>query len=63
MGGTPVVGLWGRTPILCKILATVKNFTKFLINRQGEVVGRFEPKVKPDSPEMVQAIEKELDKK
>ncbi len=39
------------------------NFTKFLINRKGEVVGRFEPKVKPDSPEMVEAIEKELDKK
>lgn len=39
------------------------NFTKFLVSRQGEVVGRFEPKVKPDSPELVHAIEAELAKK
>jgi glutathione peroxidase len=39
------------------------NFTKFLIGRDGEVVARFEPKVKPDTPEVVKAIEAELAKK
>ncbi len=33
------------------------NFTKFLIDRNGKIVARFEPKTKPDSPEVVQAIE------
>jgi glutathione peroxidase len=36
------------------------NFTKFLVNRKGEVVARFEPKVKPDSPEFRAALEKLL---
>jgi glutathione peroxidase len=36
------------------------NFTKFLVNRKGEVVARFEPKVKPDSPEFKAAVEKLL---
>lgn len=36
------------------------NFTKFLIDRNGKVVARFEPKVTPDSPEVVEAIEKLL---
>ena len=36
------------------------NFTKFLINRQGQVVARFEPNVKPDSPELKERIEKLL---
>lgn len=39
------------------------NFEKFLIGRDGKVVERFEPKVAPDSPEVVAAIEKELEKK
>jgi glutathione peroxidase len=39
------------------------NFTKFLISRDGQVVGRFEPNVKPDSPELNKAIEKELQAK
>ncbi|MBX3440887.1 MAG: glutathione peroxidase [Planctomyces sp.] len=39
------------------------NFEKFLINREGEVVGRFEPRTEPDSPEVKAAIEKELEKK
>ena len=34
------------------------NFTKFLINRKGEVVGRFEPTVEPKG--MEESIEKEL---
>jgi len=33
------------------------NFNKFLINRKGEIVGRFDSKVKPEDPELVQAIE------
>lgn len=36
------------------------NFTKFLVDRRGQVVRRFEPAVKPDSPEVVEAIEKLL---
>jgi glutathione peroxidase len=36
------------------------NFTKFLVARDGKVVQRFEPAVKPDSPEVMSAIEKLL---
>jgi glutathione peroxidase len=36
------------------------NFTKFLIDRNGKVVQRFEPAVTPDSKEVVAAIEKQL---
>lgn len=36
------------------------NFSKFLVNRKGKVVARFESKVKPDSPEVTAAIEKYL---
>ena len=36
------------------------NFTKFLVNRKGEVVARFAPTVKPDSPEVAKAIEAAL---
>jgi len=36
------------------------NFTKFLVDRDGKVVQRFEPAVTPDSKEMTAAIEKEL---
>jgi glutathione peroxidase len=39
------------------------NFTKFLINRDGEIVNRFEPKVKPSDEVVVKAIEAELAKK
>jgi len=39
------------------------NLTKFLIGRNGEIVNRFESKVKPDSEEMTKAIEAELEKK
>jgi glutathione peroxidase len=38
------------------------NFTKFLVSRQGEVVARFEPRTRPDSEAMVEAIEAELAK-
>jgi glutathione peroxidase len=36
------------------------NFTKFLVDKTGKVVGRFEPNVTPDSPELAAAIEKHL---
>jgi glutathione peroxidase len=36
------------------------NFTKFLVDRNGNVVKRFEPDVTPDSPEVIAAIEKAL---
>lgn len=36
------------------------NFEKFLVNKQGEVVARFKSGVKPDSPELVSAIEQAL---
>ena len=39
------------------------NFTKFLVDRTGKVVARFEPNVTPDSPEVVSAIEKALSAK
>jgi glutathione peroxidase len=39
------------------------NFTKFVVGRNGEVVARFEPKTKPDAPEVTKKIEEELNKK
>jgi glutathione peroxidase len=36
------------------------NFTKFLVDKNGKVVARFEPKVTPESPEVAEAIEKAL---
>jgi glutathione peroxidase len=36
------------------------NFTKFLVDRHGKVVQRFEPATTPDSPEVIAAIEKLL---
>jgi glutathione peroxidase len=36
------------------------NFTKFLVDRDGKVVQRFEPAVTPDSQEVTAAIEKQL---
>lgn len=38
------------------------NFTKFLVNKDGEVVARYEPKTKPDAPEVVAKVEEELKK-
>jgi glutathione peroxidase len=38
------------------------NFTKFLIDRNGNVVARFEPATTPDAPEVTAAIEAELAK-
>jgi glutathione peroxidase len=39
------------------------NFEKFLISRDGQIVGRFATRVKPDAPEVLSAIEAELAKK
>jgi glutathione peroxidase len=36
------------------------NFTKFLVGRDGKILKRFESKVKPDAPEVIQAIEAAL---
>jgi glutathione peroxidase len=36
------------------------NFEKFLISRDGKVVGRFAPDITPDDPALKGAIEKEL---
>lgn len=39
------------------------NFGKFLIDRDGRIIKRFEPKTTPDSPEVTQAIETALAQK
>jgi glutathione peroxidase len=36
------------------------NFTKFLIDRRGQVVARFEPAVTPDADQVVRQVEKLL---
>ncbi len=36
------------------------NFEKFLLNRNGDVVARFAPDVKPDAELLVAAVEREL---
>lgn len=36
------------------------NFTKFLIDRDGKVIGRFEPRTRPDDASVTAAIEKAL---
>lgn len=38
------------------------NFEKFLISRNGEVVSRHNPRTTPDAPELIKAIEAELQK-
>ncbi len=36
------------------------NFNKFLVGKRGEILGRFEPQVEPQAPEVRAAIEKAL---
>lgn len=36
------------------------NFTKFLVNRKGEVVARFEPRVNPNAKDVLEKIEAAL---
>lgn len=38
------------------------NFEKFLLNRSGDVVARFAPNTDPFDPQLVKAIETELDR-
>lgn len=46
-----------------KVAGDIKwNFTKFLFDRNGNPVARFEPAVTPDSPEVTAAIEATLSK-
>jgi glutathione peroxidase len=39
------------------------NFTKFLVSKKGEVIGRFEPKEAPSSEKVAGAIERALGEK
>ncbi len=39
------------------------NFAKFLVDRKGEVIARFDPKTTPESGDVVQALEKALAEK
>ena len=36
------------------------NFEKFLVSPRGEVVARFDPRVDPENPQVIEAIEKNL---
>ncbi|WP_326641805.1 glutathione peroxidase [Streptosporangium sp. NBC_01755] len=36
------------------------NFEKFLVSRDGEVLARFRPRVLPDDPAVIEAIERSL---
>ncbi|WP_231741901.1 glutathione peroxidase [Stieleria varia] len=38
------------------------NFEKFLIDREGNLIARFEPRTAPDDAELVKAVEAELGK-
>ena len=38
------------------------NFEKFLLDREGNVIARFEPRTKPDAPELIKLIESHLAK-
>jgi glutathione peroxidase len=38
------------------------NFEKFLVNKKGEIVGRYKSKVEPASEELTKAVEAELKK-
>ena len=38
------------------------NFEKFLLDREGNVIARFEPRTKPDAPELIKLIEAHLAK-
>ena len=36
------------------------NFQKYLVGRDGKVIAKFSPKVKPEDPQIVAALEKAL---
>lgn len=39
------------------------NFTKFVVDRKGQLIARFEPDVAPDDPDLIVAIENALNGK
>lgn len=63
----------GQTPLYKYLTSAEKNprfsgpikwnFTKFLVGRDGAIIGRYEPKVAPESEELTKAIEAALDAK
>jgi len=56
---SPVYGILAGTG--SPVAGDIKwNFTKFLVGRDGKILKRFESKVKPDAPEVTQAIEAAL---
>jgi glutathione peroxidase len=60
---TPLYRFLTDTSANPKIGGDIKwNFTKFLFDRNGKPVARFEPAVKPDAPEVAAAIEAALGK-
>jgi glutathione peroxidase len=56
----------GQSPLYAKLEKTEPagpvtwNFEKFLVAKDGAVIGRFTPKTKPDDPKVVGAIEQAL---
>ena len=36
------------------------NFAKFLIGRQGQILERFDPRTKPDAPEIIKSLDEAL---
>jgi glutathione peroxidase len=60
----------GRHPLYAGLVGTADagghtgdirwNFEKFLVGPDGEVAGRFHPRVEPQSPELIAAIEQVL---
>ena len=60
---TPLYGWLTDSAANPKTSGDVKwNFTKFLVDRNGHVLTRFESSVEPDSAEMTSAVEKALGK-
>ena len=59
---TPLYGYLTSAAANSSTAGDVKwNFTKFLVDKQGKVIGRFESKVRPDAPELISAIEQALE--
>jgi glutathione peroxidase len=52
---------YGMTPTAAP--EVLWNFETFLVDRKGQVVGRFAPDTAPDAPPLVEAIERELAKR
>ncbi len=63
----------GRHPLYDQLVKTADgeghsgdirwNFEKFLVSRDGRIVARFSPMTAPDAPEIIAAIDRELDGK